>query len=144
MDPLLDHLIGKFRAAQDAAVALLIDVAKVQWPESNRTWAWRHIHELPPELTQPLPGITLRPHGFGIEVVAENLNVDFDWGDEGEPDGFDGWRLYLFSHDNCPELKCTYAQLNELLKSALTEGSLIKSGQLYYDPNRRARRQRLA
>lgn len=141
MDPLLDDLIGRFRLAQDAAVAFLIDVAKMSWPASNRDWARRHMYERP--VVGALPnGAALYPHGHGIAVVAENLNVDFDWGDEGEPDGFDGWRLYVFSLDNCPQINCTHTQLNELLKSAVAQGFLIESGQLYYDPKRRASRQR--
>lgn len=138
MDPLLDDLIGRFRLAQDGAVVFLVDVAKVPWPESTLDWALR-IRENACQATLPL-GAKLRPHGYGIEVVTENLNVDFDWGDKGEPDGFDGWRLYRFSIENCPQVACTHAQLNELLASALAEGSLVKSGSLYYDPKRRAPR----
>jgi hypothetical protein len=140
MDPLLDELIGKFRSAQDAAVAFLVDVAKMPWPNSNREWSWS-IRELTPQITLP-DGVILRPHGYGIAVIAEGLDVDFDWGDWGEPDGFDGWRLYWFSLQNCPQIACTHVQLNELLESALAEGSLVKSGSLYFDPNRRARRVR--
>ncbi len=142
MDPLLDDLIGRFRLAQDAAVAFLVDVVKMPWPDSNRDWSWR-IRELTPEIILP-SGTTLHPHGYGIRVISENLNVDFDWGDNGEPDGFDGWRLYWFSLENCPQITCTHTQLNELLESAVAEGVLVNSGSLYYDPNRRADRRRPA
>lgn len=136
MDPLLDDLVGRFRAAQDAAVIFLRDVIKLPRPKSNIDWAL-HIREHVRQASVPA-GVTLRPHGYGIEVVTETINVDFDWGDRGELDGFDGWRLHWFSLQNPSKVEYSHAQLNELLELAVRGGALIKSGSLYFDPKRRA------
>lgn len=142
MDPLLYDLIGKFRLAQDAAVAFLIDVANVPWPASNRQWAF-YCYDACRQAKLP-PGAQLKPHGYGVEVIADGLLVNFDWGENGEPDGFDGWRLYHFAVSNHPEIACTHTQLNELLAAAFAEGALIEDRLLYYDLQRRALRRRPA
>lgn len=140
METLLDDLIGRFRIAQDAAVAFLLDVAKVPWPDSNRQWG-TDCYEVCRQAKLP-PGTQLKPHGYGVEVIAAGLLLDFDWGDEGEPDGFDGWRLYYFAMRCQPKIACTHSQLNGMLDEALAQGLLIKDRLLHYDPQRRACRQR--
>lgn len=57
--------------------------------------------------------------------------------------GFSAIYTLNFSDENLPGA-AGLAQLNELLVSALAEGSLVKFGSLYYDPKRRAPRVRPA
>ena len=64
--------------------------------------------------------------------------IDFDWGSNGEPDGFDSWRLYNYSLDNLPSVESTHSVVNDWLDAALADGELIKVGGLYYDPKHRA------
>ena len=130
-------LIDTFRAAQDIAVATLIRDLHIPQPKSNIDWVHfcsaRALHE-----TKELHGVGLYPHGYGIKLKIGPLTIDFDWGANGELDGFDGWRLYNFSIDNLPTIECTHFGVNELLNAALADGEVIKSGNLYYDPKRRA------
>lgn len=137
MQPVLDTLIDRFRSAQDTAVETLIHQLNIPHPESNLAWALycgeTGLHEM-----RELNGIGIYAHGYGIELKMDDLTIDFDWGTNGEPDGFDGWRLYNFSLDNSPEIECSHNDVNSWLESAHSDGELLKEGSLYYDPKRRA------
>lgn len=137
MFPILDTLINRFRDAQDVAVATLIHQLNIPQPESNRAWslycAENGLHQ-----TRELNGIGIYAHGYGIELKIDELTIDFDWGDNGEPDGFDGWRLYTFSTNNCPDIECSHSDVDGWLESAYAAGELLKEGSLYYDPRCRA------
>lgn len=50
--------------------------------------------------------IEIYAHGYGIELVIDGMNIDFDWGDQGESDGFDGWRLWNFCRNNGLPMEC--------------------------------------
>lgn len=76
-------------------------------------------------------------HGFGVELRFDELVIDFDWGDKGQGDGFDGWRLYNFALDNCLGIGVSDIELNEWIDRAVATGTLIADGNLYYDPRRR-------
>jgi len=137
MPPVLDTLIDRFRKAQDIAVDALIHKLNIPLPETNRAWpfycAENGLHQ-----TRELNGIGIYAHGYGIELKIDSLTIDFDWGENGEPDGFDGWRLYNFNTDNHSDIECSHDDVNDWLKRAHADGELIKEASLYYDPNRRA------
>ena len=137
MLPVLDNLIDRFRKAQDLAVRTLVHKLAIPNPESNRAWAFycaeNGLHEI-----RELDGVGIYAHGFGIELKIEGLTINFDWGDHGEPDGFDGWRLWNFRTDNCPEVECSHKEVNKWLQRAYNDGELVKDTTLYYDPGRRA------
>ncbi len=137
MTPVLDDLIERFRRAQDTAVDILVHKLSIPRPASNREWVFycakNGLHE-----SHEVNDITFTAHGYGIAIEIGAEVIDFDWGDHGEPDGFDGWRLYLFSTRNCPDFNCTHEQLNAWLKNACDKRELIELGSLYYDPKRRA------
>jgi len=137
MLPVLDDLIGRFRKAQDIAVHTLVHKLSIPQPDSNRAWAFycveKGLHQ-----ARELKGVGVYAHGYGIELKIENLTIDFDWGDHGEPDGFDGWRLWNFRTDNCSQVGCTHTDVISWLEDSHNDGELIKQGSLYYDPKRRA------
>ena len=138
MQPVLDTLIDRFRKAQDIAVDTLIHRLNIPQPETNRAWpsycAENWLHQ-----TRELNGIGIYAHGYGVELKIDGFTIDFDWGANGEPDGFDGWRLHKFNTENPSEIVCSHNDVNDWLKQAHVDGKLIKEGSLYYDPSRRAR-----
>lgn len=83
-------------------------------------------------------GIRLRKHGYGIEIVAKGIRIDFDWGKNGEADGFDAWRLYNFARFHCKKLRCTHLAVRVWIDDAVAAGELARVGNMCFDPNRRA------
>ena len=89
--PDLAEIFAAFRSAQDRAVATLTKDFGYPRPDSVSAWAFyckdQGFHY--DRVTKN--GIVCYFHGYGVEVTFPDLVIDFDWGDAGEPDGFDGW-----------------------------------------------------
>jgi hypothetical protein len=109
MNPILADMIARFRAAQDRGVAVVSDVLGpalgIRLPASNREWV-AICGEPGLYKIRHLNGIEVYAHGFGIELAFDGLVIDFDWGDAGEPDGFDSWRLWNFVRVNGIDVEC--------------------------------------
>ena len=62
-------------------------------------------------------GVCYHKHGYGFAVHARSWHVDFDFGDAGQIDGFDAWRLASFAGGklakygfaSVDELRCAFA-----------------------------------
>lgn len=126
-------LIKCFRTAQDLAVKTLVQKLKIPQPASKYDWL-----SICREHAKTCSKLGIRPHGVGVELKIDSLTSDFDWGDNGEPDGFDGWRLYNFALYNLPTVKCTHSEVNSWLDAAWSSGEIVKQGDLYYYPRNRA------
>ena len=139
MSPVLDALIERFRVAQDQAVAVLVTRLGIPIPETND--AWPSVRSEFPFLrtTNERDGVKFRVHGYGIELKFDGTTIDFDWGPNGEPDGFDAWRLSRFRGQNCRKIRCSLEQIETWTAEAYASGELIKIGSLYFDPNRRVK-----
>ncbi|MGC4003489.1 MAG: hypothetical protein QM811_10275 [Pirellulales bacterium] len=85
-----------------------------------------------------LQGVGINAHGFGIALTIDDLKIDFDWGEQGQRDGFDAWRLYYHAMRNQPSTPCTHDDVFAWLRSAFDEELLTTDGRLFYDPRRRA------
>jgi Domain of unknown function (DUF6896) len=145
MHPVLADIIDRFRAAQDRGVAVVAEVLGgtlgVCLPTSNREWvaicADCGLHTI-----RSINGIGVYVHGYGIELVLDDVMIDFDWGELGEPDGFDAWRLWRFVSVNRIDVPCeSMAQVRGWLEEAHQCGEL-KQDQLYglyYSPAHRVR-----
>ncbi len=90
MDPRLAGLISEYQTKVRIATAVL-QAAGIPLPESNRAWVDTRIAD------GCLPhGFRCFKHGCGCFVEGPDWSVDFDFGDHGEVDGFDSWRLRRF------------------------------------------------
>jgi hypothetical protein len=144
MNPILADMIGRFRAAQDRGVAAVVEVLGpalgVRLPASNREWV-RMSAECGVNRAGRVNGIEVDAHGYGIELVLDGVTIDFDWGDSGEPDGFDAWRLWNFVQVNGIAVDCgRSSQVRSWLEEAAALGELTRDSLLYYSPAHRARR----
>jgi hypothetical protein len=142
VNPVLADMIGQFRSAQDRGVAVVIEVLGpalgVRRPASNSEWVFI-CGKCGLSKRCQVNGIGVYAHGYGIELSFDGLTIDFDWGDLGEPDGFDAWRLWNFYQTNGFVVDCASScQIRSWLEEAITLGELTKDRLLYYSPANRA------
>ena len=73
-------------------------------------------------------------HGYGCKVrLPSGIAVDFDFGDRGQIDGFDAWRLVHFAGSRL--ISYGFASenaLNECFDAEVAAGSLSFSGNILY------------
>lgn len=142
MRPSLVPLIERFRKAQDSGVAFIVEVLGpalgVRLPNSPMEWV-TICGETGLYNARWISGVGVYSHGYGIELTFAGLTIDFDWGESGEPDGFDGWWLWNFARLNpcnapCPER----AEVRAWVEDAAAKGELTRDRYLYYSPAHRA------
>lgn len=79
-------------------------------------------------------GFRYQKHGYGCDVTGDGWSVDFDFGDEGQIDGFDEWRLVIFLTENPQATEVTTIEhLSNSFRAAVEAGEIVYSGRhLYY------------
>jgi hypothetical protein len=122
------QLIDDYLAAVQNAVSRL-QASGVQLPATCQEWAASSL----PNRGILAGGLPYLKHGYGCTVGAGVDEVDFDFGQNGETNGFDGWRLSQFAaatQDACDSPN--WRELEQALASELERGALAKRGNLYY------------
>ena len=132
MDARLLHLINDYQAAVRSAVSLM-EQSGMARPVSALDWAvssYKHIKEL-------VGGIPFFKHGYGIAVHLREGCVDFDFGAEGQIDGFNSARLSHFAKGRLSKYGFTSKKEMEIVfLGAVGASQLIYSGYiLYYLPS---------
>jgi hypothetical protein len=124
MDPRLRNLIDDYLASVATAVRLLGD-SGFDMPNSNVAWACngaQHVGELN-------GGVKYFKHGYGCRVSLPTGEVDFDFGDRGQVDGFDAWRLASFAEDRLLEYQfASEEEVNAAFAAAIQGGHIVYSG----------------
>jgi len=143
MNPILADMIGRFRSAQDRGVAVIAEVLGPEFgarlPATNREWV-TICEECGLYEVRHVDDVGVYAHGYGIELALDGLTIDFDWGDSGEPDGFDTWRLWNFARVNGVAVDgVDFSHVRSWLGEAAACGELTQDSQLYYSPTHRAR-----
>ncbi|QDU19864.1 DUF6896 domain-containing protein [Urbifossiella limnaea] len=146
MHQFLTALIERFRHAQDRGVAFVVEVLGptlgVRLPTTADEWV-TICGETGLYNARWVNGVGVYSHGYGIELTFPGLTIDFDWGEFGEPDGFDIWRLYHFARLNpCGVPTPTHAEVTAWVEEAVAAGELTANRPwqygLYYSPAHRA------
>lgn len=142
MHPSLVTLIERFRAAQDRGVGFVADVLGpvlgVRRPASGDEWV-TICGETGLYHARWVNGVGVYSHGYGVELDFGALTIDFDWGDAGEPDGFDVWRLWNFANRNPVAAPCpARAAVRAWVEAAAAAGELTRDRRLFYSPAHRA------
>lgn len=129
MDKNLGQLIAEYQACVRDAVVLL-HRSGVPMPQSSFDWIDADI---------PIKGglngnAEYFKHGAGCEVQLDSENVDFDFGCNGEINGFDLWRLVRFARARFPCFGFESAEeIEKSFDAAVSAGELEYSiGGLYY------------
>ena len=136
MHETLRNLIDEFRTAQDVGVRTLVNDLRIPRPKSGLDWH-RYCCEHGLFQVRLIDDVAFYAHGYGVELKIKGLIIDFDWGDNGEGDGFDVWRLYIFGVENHSSFSASFAAIESWMATSLQEGELLKEGSTYYDRLRR-------
>lgn len=128
MHPELQSLISDFVATVARRFAQLQREIGVAAPASSTAWATNGLKK-----GTLSDGAVYSKHGVGCLIEASAGGVDFDFGDRGEIDGFDAWRLVQFAEiSNGRHAITDKRKIEALLHSALTSGEIEKRGSLYF------------
>lgn len=128
MDDRLARLIADYQAAVRTAVALMRD-SGVALPDSNMGWALNRMDHR----GVLAGGIPYFKHGYGCAVTLPGGVVDFDFGEHGQIDGFDAWRLTGFAGPRLGEYGfADEAALKACFHAEVAAGSLVGSGYILY------------
>lgn len=133
MDSRLLNLIKDYQNSVRNAVILMYR-SGVQMPYSASAWQRMDI----PGTGVLESGAGYLKHGFGCAVELKSGKVDFDFGANGEIDGFDLWRLVQFANgiwndygfNSCGEVE-------ELFDISKDNSEFFQDGNLYYLGNGR-------
>ena len=92
MNSNLRCLILAYQSAVCEVLALM-QGSGIKQPITNIEWVCMDI----PQLGKLIGGIPYFKHGFGCKVKLPRGAVDFDFGEQGQINGFDLWRLLDFA-----------------------------------------------
>jgi hypothetical protein len=124
----LASLISDYQAGVRAAVALMQE-SGIPIPGSNTEWAGTDI----PQRGELKGGIPYFKHGYGCRVKLPSGAVDFDFGEHGEIDGFDAWRLVSFAGTKLSDYGFSSEDaLKDSFEAEVAAGSLVYSGYILY------------
>lgn len=128
MDTRLHKLIVEYLVAVARAVDLLKE-GGIAMPETNLAWA---CNAIPHKGILP-GGVPYFKHGYGCGVEFETGLVDFDFGQNGEIDGFDFWRLACFAGDRLNQYAFTSKEdFRTCFESAVDSGAFVSSNYLLH------------
>lgn len=135
MEHELIQLIRLFNIAQQQAVEVLESEFGCRRPESQSDFIVRCVPAIR-EANYSAPGYKIRPHGIGMEVTGKGLSIDFDFGEKGQFNGFDAYRLHNFAYRN--KLKIAVikeAEIEASLRKSIENGVVVKGngmGSVHY------------
>ena len=128
MNQKLKSLIESYLSAVNEAIELLV-ASGMALPKSNTEWATSGINQRG-ELKN---GIKYFKHGYGCAVHLSSGAVDFDFGPNGEYNGFDEWRLWGFlQNSQLPKFFKSESELKQEFRHAIESGELTFSGYILY------------
>jgi len=135
MDRELREIISKFNDAQKAAVDILESKFDCPRPESATDFTTR-CRQVIRDKDYQSGGYKIRPHGIGMEINIDGTKIDFDFGHNGELDGFDAWRLFHFiSQNRIKSVLSTEKKIQSAIEKSISNGQIYKAtgmGNNYY------------
>ena len=129
MDAKLQHLISAYQAVVSRRFTQLRTELGFAAPESNVAWACNGVEQR----GRLSDGAHYFKHGYGCAIKGTTDSVDFDFGAEGEIDGFDSSRLWGFVVASKKDYGfASEIEIGDSIKKAAAEGSLLYSGYMLY------------
>lgn len=129
IDARLKRLIDDYRVAVRQAVTAL-EANGIPRPKSTAEWVAYDV----PQTGELSGGGKYFIHGFGCTVKSPDTYVDFDFGEQGQIDGFDCYRMSDFARER---LVSEYAisdgdELKRIFDDACHAGELVDSGYILW------------
>jgi len=135
MNENLRELISLFNQAQKKAVEILEEHFECPRPITTNDYVFRCVPIIR-NRNYEAGGFKIRPHGYGMEIDVGGAIIDFDFGANGELNGFDDWRLFNFVEVNKLETSLnTEDKIEDAIESAMEAGEIMKSRGLNYYEN---------
>ena len=126
MDSDLEDLIKQFNKAQQLAVDALELEFDCPRPQSAMDFTTRCVQAIRDKNYQA-GSYKVRPHGICIEVELGKMKIDFDFGHNGEINGFDSWRLFNFVTENkVKTVLNTEQKIKVAIEQAINKGYIYK------------------
>ncbi len=133
MKPELLNAIRKFNDAQEETCKILHDVWGMPRPISAEEWIdWRMTFNGQKE-RKTSGDYKIFPHGFGLAFKSPTFVIDFDFGENGEANGFDPFRLFNFLNSN--NIDSSYKSVDEIkndIQYEVENGNINYSGYLNF------------
>jgi len=86
-----------------------------------------------PKKTVLSDGTIYSKHGYGCLITLKSGEIDFDFGDQGEIDGFDAYRLSAFTESFPSRYSAkSEREMQSILETELKSGTIEKRGRLYF------------
>lgn len=129
----LANLIRDYQAAVEKAVELL-ERSGIPRPATPTDWVGYDI----PQRGQLAGGVNYFKHGYGCAVFLPGGKVDFDFGAEGQINGFDLWRLTHFAGKRLKDYGFPSEEsIKSVFQIAIDSGEIVPSAYIlhYLAPN---------
>ncbi|MGE8226935.1 MAG: DUF6896 domain-containing protein [Stenotrophomonas sp.] len=124
MNQHLARLISDYQDSVRIAVALMQE-SGIPLPATNTEWVGTVI----PQRGKLKDGTPYFKHGYGCAVELPGGPVDFDFGERGEIDGFDAWRLAGFAGNRLLQYGFpSEVELKACFNAEVVAGTLVYSG----------------
>lgn len=123
------ELIEAYRAKASELIPRLSASLGFKLPITNTEWTGL---DIPPQ-GKTSDGLQYFKHGYGVAIKYDGGVIDVDFGDRGEYDGFDAWRLFRFAEE-C-KFDTPYQDFREIeadIKDAESGRQLRFSGYILY------------
>lgn len=129
---MLQRLIGDYQAVVARRFTQLRAELGFEAPKSNTDWACNGLEQK----GRLSDGTQYFKHGYGCAINGTTDSVDFDFGANGEIDGFDASRLWGFAGASKKDYGFgSEKEIEAAIKKATAEGYLRYSGYMLYHPN---------
>ena len=127
------ELVNSFNQRQKEAVQKLRDLWNIEFPLTNTNWlVWHHQADAS-NVSYEKGDVKIFPHGYGLSVKTPEFWIDFDFGDDGEINGFDAGRLLAYNEQN-RKTNClnTFDQIQNIIDQEVENGKVKYSGYINY------------
>lgn len=129
----IDNRLRRLISDYQDAVRIAVDALEANGiPRPNSTMDW--IAYDVPQIGQLVDGGKYFIHGFGCTVKTPEIYVDFDFGEQGQIDGIDCYRMSDFARER---LSTEYGidderELKRIFDDACKSGDLVDSGYILW------------
>jgi hypothetical protein len=133
MNASLRKLITAYQAKARKMARLLAKELNIKLPITNNEWAALQIDQR----GTTSKGLKYFKHGYGVAIRHDGWEIDIDFGDKGEIDGFDAHKLFNFAGVNGFQIPYkNETEIESEIKRAVRDGEVRHCGRsLYYIKN---------